>query len=115
MPPEFDGYYVSNEFPPFDVNPEQIDGALARDLPSIPVAWAELGGASKGLGVRRQRIPVEAVLAYKVWLPTIEEQQAIVRVVGDIAATRSRRTSTIRTIEALTPASVNKAFGVVDC
>lgn len=112
---EFDGCYVSTEFPAFDVDPTQLDARWLAVYLRSPDRWMELASKSKGLGVRRQRVSVESVLSYEVWLPPIEEQQAIVRVVGDIAATRSRRTSTIRMIEALTPASVNKAFGVIDC
>ncbi len=72
---EFDGYFVSNEFPTFDVDPERLESRWLANYLRSPERWAELGGASKGIGVRRQRVPVEAVLNYEVWLPPICVQQ----------------------------------------
>ena len=92
VPSEYDGYHVSNEFPTFDTDAEQLDARWLASYLRSPDRWAELGGASKGLGVRRQRVPVEAVMDYEVWLPPIALQKATVTTLDrlDRAGTGSR-------------------------
>lgn len=108
--PEFDGYFVSNEFPAFDTDPEQLDARWLANYLRSPERWAELRGASKGLGVRRQRVPVEAVLAYDVWLPPIAVQQAIVATINRLDRARVRRVDAEQRINSLVPAAVKRAF-----
>ena len=114
VPQEFDGYYVSNEFPAFDVDPTRLDSSWLAAYLRSPDRWIELASKSKGLGVRRQRVSIESVLSYEVWLPPIEEQRVMVRGVRDVETIRMKRESTSRLIEALTPATVNAAFGIAD-
>ncbi|SRR5713226_2486486 len=75
VPESFDGWFVSNEFPTFDVNPEELDARWLAAYLRSPDRWAELATRSRGLGLRRQRIPSDAVLAYEIWLPPYDEQQ----------------------------------------
>jgi type I restriction enzyme S subunit len=113
VPPEFDGYYVSNEFPTFDVDPEQVDARWLATYLRSPSRWAELGGASKGLGVRRQRVPAEAVLAYKVWLPPIERQRENLAALGELSSAEALRSGVRKRVDSLLPAALNEAFGIV--
>jgi type I restriction enzyme S subunit len=113
VPPEFDGYYVSNEFPAFDVDPAQVDARWLATYLRSPTRWAELGGASKGMGVRRQRVPAEAVLAYKVWLPPIEQQLEHLRMLDRLDHSRVLRRSVDEHIAAVMPAALNEAFAAV--
>ena len=108
--PEFDGYFVSNEFPVFDTDSEQLDARWLANYLRSPQRWAELKGASKGLGVRRQRVSVEAVLDYNVWLPPIAVQQQIVATISRLDQGRARRAEAEQRINALIPAALNRAF-----
>lgn len=108
--PEFDGYHVSNEFPAFDTDPECLDARWLANYLRSPERWAELGGASKGLGVRRQRVPVEAVMAYEVWLPTMATQKAILATIDRLDRSRAHRADAERRIISLVPAALNRAF-----
>lgn len=74
VPPEFDGWFVSSEFPTFTVH-------RARALPDFLghlVRWSrfhdQLAGVTRGLGQRRQRVHVEDFLALAIPLPQIDEQ-----------------------------------------
>lgn len=113
VPQEFDGCYVSNEFPTFDVDEEQGDARWLAAYLRSPSRWAELGGASKGLGVRRQRVPVDAVLDYEVWLPPIEEQREALASLTAIERADTARHTVEERVNALVPATLNAAFGPV--
>jgi type I restriction enzyme S subunit len=110
VPPEFDGYFVSNEFPAFDTDPDHLDARWLATVLRSPDRWAELASSSKGLGVRRQRVPVESLLAYEMWLPPIEQQRKMVQAVTDLHAAGTARDRADRLIEALLPAALNEAF-----
>lgn len=68
--------------------------------------------AIKGLGVRRQRVAVEAVLDYEVWLPPIGAQQVIVAAIGELEKASSARHAASERIDALLPAALNEAFAL---
>lgn len=106
----FDGAFVSNEFPAFDPHPGRLNARWLATYLGSPERWAELAGSSKGLGVRRQRIPAEALLAYKVWLPPVEEQAAAVARLDIIERTDALRTTAERLGRSLVPAALNQDF-----
>lgn len=110
VPKSFDGYYVSNEFPTFDPDPDQLDARWLATYLRSPSRWSELAGASKGLGVRRQRIPSEAVLAFRVWLPPVDQQQSIVVRLERLDATRNAQAESLTRVDSLVPAALNDAF-----
>lgn len=110
IPLEFDGFYVSNEFPAFDPDPAALEAQWLATVLRSPDRWAELGGRSKGLGVRRQRVPVEAVLDYELWLPPIAEQRAMVEAIQESGEPAAHRRSVIERTDALLPAALNEAF-----
>jgi type I restriction enzyme S subunit len=108
--PTFDMCFVSNEFPTFDPDPEVLDVRWLASYLRWPERWAELAGSSKGLGVRRQRVPVEAVLAHEVWLPPIEQQRAMVRAAESLYVVRQARAQSDQLAKALLAAALNRAF-----
>ena len=110
----FDGAFVSNEFPAFDADPDHLNARWLATYLRSPERWSELGGSSKGLGVRRQRIPVEALLAYKVWLPSLKEQQQIVSRLDRLEQAHADRPSAEARIKSLVPAALNEAFAGLD-
>jgi type I restriction enzyme S subunit len=111
--PAFDKCFVSNEFPTFDPDPAMLDVRWLASYLRSPDRWAELAGSSKGLGVRRQRVPVEAVLAYKVWLPPIEQQHAMVRAAESLDAVRQARVQSDQRAKSLVAAALNQAFAAL--
>jgi hypothetical protein len=110
VPSHFDGYYVSGEFPAFDTDPEQLDARWLAAYLASPDRWADLAGRSKGLGVRRQRVPVEAVMNYEVWLPPIAKQRAMVGTIDSLDRVRAARRGADKRFDALLPAALNEAF-----
>jgi type I restriction enzyme S subunit len=111
--PEFDGFFVSNEFPSFNVDEGRLDVRWLATFLRSPDRWSELGGRSKGLGVRRQRVPVEAVLDFEVWLPPIETQREMVDAIDRVAQVELHRSAIEERINALVPAALNEAFAGV--
>lgn len=110
VPPQFDGYFVSNEFPAFDVDNNRVDVRWLLSYLRSPDRWAELGGSSKGLGVRRQRVPVDAVLAYELWLPPVAEQHRIVAAIDKLNEAEMARASAQQRTRTLVAAAMNEAF-----
>jgi type I restriction enzyme S subunit len=108
--PEFDKYFVSNEFPTFDLDPELLDVRWLTIYLQSPDRWIELASSSKGLGVRRQRVPVEAMLKYEVWLPPIERQRIMVDAFDHLTSVRGMRAQSNQWINALVPAALNEVF-----
>lgn len=108
--PEFDGHFVSNEFPTFDVDADSVDAQWLVTCLRSPDRWRELAATSKGLGVRRRRVPVEAVLGYAVWLPPLLQQRATVGLLDRLQLTSDARSAAQKRVEALLPSAVNLAF-----
>jgi type I restriction enzyme M protein len=78
VPPPVDGWYVSNEFPTFDVDNEIADPRFLATYFRSPEIWQQLARSSRGLGVRRQRVHADAVIALTVWLPPRSDQFSVI-------------------------------------
>lgn len=108
--PRFDGYFVSNEFPTFDADPDRaMAGFIAAYLRS-PSTWADLASSSKGLGVRRQRIQPEKLLAFRIWLPPLETQERAVAAISRLSRCAEMRATSHKVVAALRSATLNRAF-----
>lgn len=107
---DFDGAHVSNEFPTFDVDENHLSAHWLATYLRSPDRWSELASSSKGLGVRRQRVGVDSVLAYEVWLPPIELQHKMVNIASRMSAASSLRSAADVRAKALVPAASNEAF-----
>lgn len=108
--PRFDGFFVSNEFPTFDIDPERLDVVFLAAYFSAPAVWSELARSSKGLGLRRQRVQPDAILATSVWLPPLGEQQRIRSVVERAQTIARLRHDTTKHVNALFPAVLSSTF-----
>ena len=106
----FDGYFVSNEFPTFDLDQEQVTLGFLTAYFSASTTWEELARESSGLGVRRQRVKPDKLLSHKLWLPPFEEQQRIATLVDRTRATGARSRERKRVTDALVPSLLNRAF-----
>lgn len=110
VPQPFDGYFVSNEFPSFDVDPERLNARWLASYLRTPERWAELATTSVGLGVRRQRVPVDALLAYEVWLPPIEIQSKVALSIEVLGTTHAARRASEARVASLLPSALNREF-----
>lgn len=84
---EFDKFYVSNEYPAFEVDASKLLPGFLRLHLSRPSVWTAIAQGSKGVGVRRQRVHPDQVLAHKMRLPPLLQQQRIVDRIDDLART----------------------------
>jgi type I restriction enzyme, S subunit len=86
VPDSMDGWYVSNEYPAFEVDAERADVAYLRLLICRPSVWADLSAQTVGMGHRRQRLQPDALLRYEVSLPPLEYQRDVVAAADAAAA-----------------------------
>jgi type I restriction enzyme S subunit len=75
--PDFDGLYVSSEFPTFDIRSERATPEYFRYLVRWPGLHEMMAKCTTGLGQRRQRVQVEQLLSLSVPVPSIDEQHRI--------------------------------------
>jgi type I restriction enzyme, S subunit len=112
VPPRYDSYYVSNEFPTFDLDPGLDANFLAAYFRS-PTVWDELRSSARGLGVRRQRIHPDTLLDLEVWLPPVSTQELAVYQLQRLQDYRVTRDRTSELIAAFASSAINEMFGKV--
>ena len=83
--PNFDGCYISNEYPTFDCNrsrllPEYLGLCFRR-----PSVWQDVARLSTGIGDRRRRVQPDQFLTHSIPLPSLSEQRRIVTKVEGLA------------------------------
>ncbi|WP_420024128.1 hypothetical protein ACN9JG_19330 (plasmid) [Cereibacter azotoformans] len=110
VPPELDGYFTSNEFPAFDIDPDRADHRYLQWFFRQPGVWREIAVGSKGIGARRERVHPDQVLSYRIDLPSLAEQRRIVEMLAQIAALVDERRNAIEAAERETQALLLKAF-----
>lgn len=103
----FDGYFVSNEFPTFDVDETAVDARFLASYFRSREVWAELGRSSRGLGSRRQRVHPESVLAFEVTVPPVDEQRQVVGKLEGITESFERRQQSLEMLGGLESSSLN--------
>jgi type I restriction enzyme S subunit len=97
---EFDGFFVSNEYPSFEVDRSRILPEFLAAYFRFPLVWEAIGMGSKGVGSRRIRIHPDKVLSHRIALPSIDEQHAIVARLDSLAAKTRQVTAHLDAIEA---------------
>jgi type I restriction enzyme S subunit len=85
VPAEFDGAFVSNEYPTFDVDRSRLLPKFLELYFKQPTVWEAVAKASTGVGHRRQRVPPSGVLSTTIPLPELSVQQRAVSRVESIA------------------------------
>ena len=110
VPDCFDGFFVSNEFPSFDVDPSKATAKFIAAALRSPQQWRELAASSKGLGLNRQRINVEALLAHELWIPPISEQHRIVEALQKLDRVSGLLENSDSIAASVLPAALNRAF-----
>lgn len=83
---EFDGHFVSNEYPVFDCDSNRILPKYLEAYFKRPAVWEEVARLSTGLGDRRRRVQPDQFLTHCVPLPPLPEQRRIVAKTGELTA-----------------------------
>jgi len=109
------GCYVSNEFPCFSVNKDRIDIRYLWRYFSRSSAWEEAFGLSTGgTPTSRNRLKEEKLLAMRMPLPLLEEQERIVAKIDELAAkidgARALRRKAAEEAESLLPSEISYLF-----
>jgi len=110
VPAEFDGYYVSNEYPTFKCDPEIVLAEFLLPYFKSPNVWRTLTGDAVGLGDRRKRIKPDVVLRQRLWLPPLHWQEEIKSVAARVDQAAIAYSGVDRELDALLPAVLDKAF-----
>ena len=84
--PEFDGFYISNEYPTFDCDRDEIDPQYLGYYFKRQVVWRKVAEGSKGLGNRRQRVQPDQILSHSLNLPSVAEQQKTVAHIKELSS-----------------------------
>jgi type I restriction enzyme S subunit len=94
--PEFDGWFLSPQFPTFRSNPERLDIGYFTWYCKQSCVWDQLRSTSRGMGARRDSVSPASFLSLTLSLPPVEEQRRIVARVDAIAscATEARALQT---------------------
>jgi len=88
VPPEFDGYVVSTEFPTFTLDQTVLSPEYMRLVCQRPEFWEQMRDRSTGTVQRRKRVNPGQLLQITFDLPPLREQRRIVdlvRAVDDVA------------------------------
>lgn len=93
--PEFDGLFVSQEFPTFDIEPSLALPEYLQLLCRWPSLWERVRAGETGMGGRRKRVHPAHLLQTVVPAPAIDAQRRIVDLVRsiDVAIAAARRFS----------------------
>lgn len=85
VPPEFDGLFVSQEFPTFDIEPSALPEYMQL-LCRWPPLWERLRAGETGMGGRRRRVHPTHLLQTLVPAPDVDDQRRIVDLVRSVDA-----------------------------
>lgn len=99
VPAEFDGAFVSNEYPTFDVDRSRLLPKFLELYFKQASVWETIAKASTGVGHRRQRVPPAGVLSATIPLPSVAEQHRIVAQIETIAEKIERATTLADCVE----------------
>lgn len=110
VPPKLDGFFVSNEFPVFDIIESKMVPGFVRWIFRQPDVWRAAASRGVGMGDRRRRVHPEALLTLLVPLPPLAEQARIVARLDGAAERLERRAAAAKAVEAELDATLRAAF-----
>lgn len=92
--PDFDGMYVSQEFPTFSIAASVILPEYLGALCKWPPFWERIRAGESGMGGRRKRVQPERLLSVAVPVPSLQEQARIADVLhwAELCASTYKRT-----------------------
>lgn len=81
---EFDGCFVSNEYPTFECDRSKATPEFVAAYFRAPAVWSKVAAGSKGLGHRRQRVQPGQLLSHELYLPPLAWQERIAGVMAKV-------------------------------
>lgn len=106
----YDGWYLSPEFPTFTPDVEAIDPRFLNAVVTSKPFWSALGGSSKGIGARRERVHAERLLEQEIPLPPIEVQRQLAKSISNLKELESARLASEAHLAAILPSLLNREF-----
>jgi len=110
VPPAFDGYCVSSEYPTFRPDRTRLISEYFHGIARSPWFWEALNRNARGSMVRRRRINPSQFLNAEVWLPPIPTQVNVAGQLETIGRIEKLHIAARARIDALAPAALNEAF-----
>jgi type I restriction enzyme S subunit len=107
---EFDGHFVSGEYPTFDCIPGIARVEFLASYFKSSEVWKDIATGSKGLGDRRQRVQPKQVLDHVLWVPPMSWQDAIADGQRRIDVLSRLQSETTAELDAILPAILDRAF-----
>jgi type I restriction enzyme, S subunit len=107
---EYDGHFVSGEYPTFDCNPGCVSAEFLAAYFKAPSIWKEVAMGSKGLGDRRQRVQPLQILNHVAWIPPFEWQARITVTQLKVGVLKRLQEASATEVDALLPAILDRAF-----
>ena len=108
--PQVDGCFVSNEFPTFDLDREQIEPEFLGWYFKQRRVWRQLASDGRGIGARRERLHPHRLLDHAIPVPTLEQQRSIVARLNSAAAAVAKRRVGVDAIETEITATLRATF-----
>ncbi|GAB3264976.1 hypothetical protein GCM10027425_30220 [Alteromonas gracilis] len=109
VPVSYEGFYVSPEFPVFEVD-DSVDTAFLRYCVVAESFVRQLVAASSGVGARQKRVSPGAFLDLSVPLPSLHQQREITRRLDLATRALELKRNAVRIRQALLPAARNDVF-----
>jgi len=110
VPPEYDGYVVSTEFPVFRVKENRVLPETLATYFKNPAIWPKISGVSTGTNVRRRRLNPKEFLRYNFTLPSMQTQVQLREIRVKVACIINDQLGLVRNLESLMPSILAKAF-----
>ena len=108
--PDFDGWFVSGEYPTFACNLSEILPEFLLAYFQAKQAWDAVAVGSKGLGSRRQRVQPEQILAHRLMLPPMHVQIQLKKLNSFVPEMEETRNKLRIEIDAMLPSILDSAF-----
>lgn len=109
VPVAYDGFYVSPEFPVFEIL-GSVDPAFLRYCVIAESFVRQLVAATSGVGARQKRVSPGAFLELSVPIPSLREQREIARRLDLASQALELKRDAVRIRNALLPAARNDVF-----
>lgn len=113
VPEWADGWFVSSEFPTFDVRTDVVDLKYFEQVLRWRGLSEQLAAATSGMGQRRQRVQTNQFEALEVPLPDLPTQRRISAILLRLAEVEDLVTRRKAMSAALLPAARNQAFAAL--
>lgn len=110
VPSELENYFVSPEFPTFDIDSGIAEARFLSAVLTSDYFWSRLKGVSKGIGARRERVDALRLLQEEIDIPPLYAQQSIAGMVEHLHSMRLCREEGSAHLSALVPSALAKVF-----